>query len=94
MSEADNSDDPRQQAYHKALAVKQAHEQELLGLPNVVGVGVGLRWKGGLLTDSVALVVMVTQKIPDSRLNPANRIPGELDGVPVDVQEVGEIKAE
>jgi hypothetical protein len=92
MTGADISD-PRQQAYQRALAVKHAHEQELLGKPNVVGVGVGLRWKDGLLTDSVALVVMVTQKLPQSQLDPAGWIPGEIDGVPVDVQEVGELKA-
>jgi hypothetical protein len=82
-----------QVAYQRALMVKQAHEQELLGKPNVVGVGVGLRQQGGMLTDVIALIVMVRRKLGVSQIDPANLIPSEIDGVPVDVQEVGEIRA-
>jgi hypothetical protein len=81
-----------QLAYQKALLVKQAHEQELLEKPNVIGVGVGLRQQGGVLTDIVALIVMVRRKLGVSQIDPANLIPSEIDGVPVDVQEVGEIR--
>jgi hypothetical protein len=82
-----------QQAMEKAQAVKQAHEAELLGMPNVVGVGVGLRQQGGVRRDVVALVVLVRQKKPSTQLTPEQIIPAELEGVPVDVQEVGDIGA-
>jgi len=36
-------------------------------------------------------VVMVSHKIPPELLAPEERIPAEIDGVPVDVQEVGQI---
>jgi hypothetical protein len=85
------SDTSQQQAYQKALAVKRDHEQELMEKPNVVGVGVGLRRKDGVLTSDVALVVMVNRKLSTAQLDPEGMIPGEIDGVPVDVQEVGEI---
>ena len=72
-------------------AVKQAHEGQLMGMANVVGVGIGFRTCQGLRTNEPALVVMVSRKIPPELLNPGERIPAEIDGVPVDVQEVGQI---
>ena len=74
-------------------AVKNKYEKRLLRKKNVVGVGVGLRQRAGELTDEVVLTVMVRQKQPATNLRPRDRIPAELDGVPVDVQEVGTIKA-
>ncbi len=82
-----------QAAYEKAQAVKRVHEDELMGKANVVGVGVGLRQRGGVRTREVALVVMVRRKVPRAQLAPADVIPTEIEGVPVDVQEVGEIVA-
>jgi hypothetical protein len=73
-------------------AVKQAHEGQLMGMANVVGVGIGFRTYQGLRTNQPALVVMVSRKIPPEMLNPEERIPAEIDGVPVDVQEVGQIR--
>jgi hypothetical protein len=81
-------------AYEKAQAVKRVHEVELMGRANVVGVGVGFRQRGGVRTGEVALVVMVRQKVARAQLAPADVIPTEIEGVPVDVQEVGEIKAQ
>jgi hypothetical protein len=80
--------------YQQAMTVKRAHQDELMRKANVVGVGVGLRQKSGALTDEVVLVVMVKQKVRRKRLAPADVIPAEIDGVPVDVQEVGEIEAQ
>ena len=74
--------------------VKRAYENMLLGLPNVVGVGIGLRQQGGVRKDTPALVVMVTHKLPPSSLAQQEVIPAEIEGVPVDVQEVGEIRAQ
>ncbi len=77
----------------RAQAVRQAHEAELLHRANVVGVGVGLRTQGGRRQQQVALVIMVRQKIPRAMLAEADVLPGEIDGVPVDVVEVGDITA-
>jgi hypothetical protein len=82
-----------QAAYEKAQAVKRAHEVELMGKANVVGVGVGFRQRGGARTNEVTVVVMVRQKVARAQLSPADVIPTEIEGVPVDVQEVGEIVA-
>jgi len=77
----------------KVAAVKRARQAELLRKANVVGVGVGYRRRRGQQTDTVALVVMVSRKLPREQLAPEDLLPRELDGVPVDVQEVGELRA-
>jgi len=74
-------------------AVKAAHEADLMGKPNVVGVGIGLRQREGQLTEEPAIVVSVTHKVPASQLGSWDVIPCELEGVPVDVQVVGELRA-
>ena len=80
--------------YEHAKAVKQAHEKELLAKANVVGVGVGLRQRGNQLTDKAAIVVMVRRKVPANQLNQEDIIPKEIEGVPIDVQEVGDFQAQ
>jgi hypothetical protein len=72
-------------------AVKQTYEGQLMAIANVVGVGIGFRTYQGVRTKDPALVVMVSRKIPSELLSPEERIPAEIDGVPVDVQEVGQI---
>lgn len=72
--------------------VKEAHEKELLQKPNVVGVGIGMRMQGGQMTDELGIVVSVTHKIPLDGLDPTDVIPSELEGVPVDIQEIGTLR--
>ena len=73
--------------------VKQAYESQLLRLANVVGVGIGLRLQGGVRTENPALVVMVKKKLPADLLAQSDLIPSEIEGIPVDVQEVGDVRA-
>ena len=80
-------------AVEKAQAVKDAYTGILMSKPNVVGVGIGLHKTEGQRTGQVGLVVMVSHKVPPDMLAPEDRIPEEIDGVPVDVREVGEIGA-
>jgi hypothetical protein len=88
---ADNQDLKAATAH--ILSVMQAHKGELLSKPNVVGVAIGFRQTSGLPTETLALVVMVTHKVPQSALSPEDQIPSSLEGIPIDVQEVGEISA-
>lgn len=81
-------------ATNRILAVKQVYEDELLSKPNVVGVAIGYRQTGGRTTDTLALVVMVTKKVLQNTLDPEDQIPISLEGIPVDVLEVGEITAD
>ena len=73
--------------------VKEQHEADLMQKPNVVGVGIGLRQRGGKPTGEPAIVVSVTHKAPAALMAPEDVIPTELDGVPVDVQPIGKLKA-
>jgi hypothetical protein len=94
LNQDKSSEVDRQAAIEKAQAAKNAHEAELMSMPNVVGVGIGFRQKGGVRANEVALVVMVTQKLSPSLLAPDDAIPAVIDGVPVDVQEVGVVRAQ
>ena len=69
-------------------AVRHRHEHELIGLPNVTGVGIGER--GG----KEVLKVFVTRKVPASELRPNEVVPAELEGWEVDVEEIGLVSAQ
>lgn len=73
----------------RVRAVKSAYEPELLRKRNVVGVGIGLRTRNAQPTDELAIIVSVTQKVPAAALDSQDLIPGQLEGVPVDVQAIG-----
>jgi hypothetical protein len=73
--------------------VRATHEADLMRKANVVGVGIGLKKVDGEQTGQPAIVVSVTRKLPSPELRPDDVIPQELDGVPVDVQVVGELRA-
>ena len=81
------------ESHQKAIAVQEKYEEDLLSRANVEGVGVGLRMRAGELTDEVVLVVMVTRKVPRSQLAPEDFVPPEIEGVPVDIQEIGHVSA-
>jgi hypothetical protein len=77
----------------RAQAVREAHAAELMEKANVVGVGVGLRQRGGERLQEIALVVLVRRKVPRAMLAEADVLPGVIDGVPLDVVEVGDVRA-
>ncbi|MBN2044152.1 MAG: hypothetical protein JW757_03950 [Anaerolineales bacterium] len=77
----------------KIKQVKAAHQQELMRKANVVGTGIGYARHGHRSTQQLCLVVMVSQKLPRELLDAEDIIPPELDGISVDVQEVGELRA-
>jgi len=74
-------------------AIKEKYQTELLQKANVVGVAIGYREKAGQITDQIALTVMVKKKVPLSQLDARDVIPAEIEGVRIDVKEVGEIRA-
>lgn len=57
--------------------------------PNVVGLGVGVKWTQGQPTGKAAIIVLVTQKLLKTRLAAAELVPPKLDDVPTDVLAVG-----
>lgn len=93
MTSATDNKPNLQSATQKAISVKQAYQDQLMALENVMGVGVGFRKIGGVRTNDVAIVVMVKEKYPRDQLAPKDVLPAEIEGIPVDVQVVGEFKA-
>jgi hypothetical protein len=93
MSEV-HSESHMQDATQRAQAVKQAYASLLMSKANVVGVGVGFCQRAGERTGEIGLVVMVDRKLEASLINPQDMIPTEIDGVPVDVQEVGDLRVQ
>jgi len=88
------SSDSSQADYERVKSVKEVHERELLAKQNVLGVGVGYKVVEGMRTDILAIIVMVREKVVEGLLQREDIIPREIDGVPVDVQEVGEFLGE
>ena len=56
---------------------------------NVVGLGLGIKWKNGEPTGEPALVVLVTQKLPKDQLTTADLVPSKLKELQTDVLAVG-----
>ncbi|NPV76563.1 MAG: hypothetical protein HPY59_09350 [Anaerolineae bacterium] len=77
----------------RARIVLDTHRERLLSKANVVGVGVGLQQTEGHYTDTIALIVLVTRKLPPEELAEADLLPEEIEGFPVDVQETGRLNA-
>ncbi len=77
----------------KVQAVKDANEEKLLPLPNVVGVGIGYKEKSGKQTSEVCVKVYVESKVDKQKLSPTEIIPPAYDKVKTDVHEVGRINA-
>lgn len=61
--------------------------------PRLLVAGVGVGYRSGRERE-LALVVMVKQKLPRTQLQEEDLLPAEIDGVPVDVRAVGELRAD
>ncbi|WP_327669936.1 MULTISPECIES: hypothetical protein [unclassified Streptomyces] len=75
------------------MDVRQArglHESRLMKLAHVTGVGTGKDEHSG----EDVIVVFVTRKVPRDQLRAEDVIPTALDGVPVRVLAIGEVRAQ
>jgi hypothetical protein len=77
----------------QAFQAQAAAQEDLLTKSNVVGVGVGFKESEGVVTDEIAVVVLVEQKKPIAALHTADLIPREVEGMKTDVIEVGVLRA-
>lgn len=69
---------------------RSLHEDRLMKLANVTGVGVGKDDRSG----ADVIVVFVTRKVPRDRLRDEDVVPEVLEGVPVRVLAIGEPAAQ
>src|SRR5215211_6914183 len=61
---------------------------ELMKIPGVVDVAVGLKEKDGVLTDEITFQVFVKEKKEEKDLLPEHIIPKRIMGINTDVQKV------
>jgi hypothetical protein len=73
-------------------ALAQA-KQSLKGHPDVVSVGIGFKYRAGVRTDEVCIVVGVRQKLPAAAVARERMIPARVADQPTDVVQYGRIKA-
>lgn len=76
----------------EVIAALSRHGSALLGLDNVVGVGIGLKETHGKCTGRMSATVLVKRKLPEAKLGKRNIVPASLAGVSTDVLEVGELR--
>jgi len=56
---------------------------------NVVGIGIGEKISNGIATGLMAVKVLVRVKYADDQLPDSDRLPATINGLPVDVEQVG-----
>lgn len=76
-----------QKAY--SAAVEEFLDPGKRGASNVVGMGVGVKWKNGQPTGEPALVVLVTQKLDKDQVRKADLVPPKLAEMQTDVLAIG-----
>lgn len=69
-------------------SVKREYEEQLMGMPNVAGVGIGEK------EGKEVIKVFVTHKVPESTLQPEEVVPKILEGYETDVEESGTFMAQ
>src|SRR5574341_449031 len=72
-----------------SAAVEQFLDPEKRGASNVVGMGVGVKWRKGEPTGEPALVVLVTQKLDKNQVSKADLVPPKLAEMQTDVLAIG-----
>ena len=72
-------------------ATLDRHEDEILGLPNVTGVGASVKETGGKPTGEVSLTVFVERKVARKKLGD-DSVPREIDGIATDVVVGGKLE--
>ena len=69
-------------------AARKKHEEELMQLPNVTGVGIGQK------NAKEVIKVFVTRKVHKSSLQARDVVPKMLEGYATDVEEIGTVMAQ
>jgi len=81
-----------QREFNRLKEIKKRHRDSLFSLPNVNGVGIGLKEVNGERTDEIAIRVYVVKKVTRARLKEGELVPSEIEGIITDVIEIGETR--
>ena len=91
-SSGDEASEAMSKGDARIAEVRARHEAEIMRRANVVGVAEGIRIRRGKPTGQPCIVVYVERKVPRAKLDNGDLIPRQIEGVPVDVVEVGRIE--
>ena len=75
---------------NKLLELLNEVRDEVMALPNVVDVAIGLKETNGELTEDIVFQIFVKEKVASSDLDTSEIIPKEIKGFPTDVVKVPE----
>lgn len=81
------------QSLEQVRRTLKKHRDHIMSLKNVIGIGIGKKEISKKGKAERCIVVFVRKKVPLSKLDPADCIPKRLEGIPVCVEETGEIRA-
>ena len=73
------------QEQDRLLELMHRHDKRLKAYANVRAVDIGFEFTAGRRSGRLAIRAHVRRKLPDSALTDAERLPDEIDGIPVDV---------
>ena len=82
-----------EQLIRDAIAVKQQYLDKLFIMPNVVGIGIGFKESGGVVTGELAITINVSKKVASAQLAASDIIPKLIGSIKTDVVETGLFKA-
>ncbi len=83
---------PYDETMDRVKAVQDRYTAQILNKAHVVGVSIGRIGAYAKRRGRLALIVLVDRKFSAEESAPEDRIPDELDGVPVVVREVGSLQ--
>src|SRR5438046_1144717 len=81
------------QRQNALLAVHDAAKAELMKIPGVIGVGIGLKQVDGKMTDQICFRVYVHAKKSAEEVPAAEIIPAQVQGFPTDVLKVYDVRS-
>jgi hypothetical protein len=84
---------PDEELIEHIKTVQTQYMDQLMSLPNVIGVSIGQREPDEHQTRDYVIVVLVDRLRDNENVPLEERIPDELDGVPIIVRQVGTFEA-
>lgn len=73
------------------IALQAEYHKKLVRRKGVVGTGIGRKLAGGVPTEEEALIVFVDKKLPDDVIPKSAVLPNRINGIPIDIIEVGKL---
>jgi len=83
MSEMKCKDNSKSISLEEVIKIKNRYAHELLKIPGVIGIGIGGSHNSYKI---IVNVIKLTEEIK-------SKIPKELDGIPIEITEVGVVEA-